>query len=76
MDKRKIIAFGTNSFVISLPKIWIKNNRLNKGDVVNISLEGSDITISASVRLFHFLISAVEVLNFLDMVQSESPFCT
>ncbi|MBS3174764.1 AbrB/MazE/SpoVT family DNA-binding domain-containing protein [Candidatus Woesearchaeota archaeon] len=37
MGFRKIIGFGGNSFVISLPKTWVNNLGLKKGDLVSIS---------------------------------------
>jgi phosphate uptake regulator len=36
LDLRKLIAFGKNSFVVSLPKQWINQNKLKKGDHINI----------------------------------------
>jgi len=37
MDKRKIIGFGKNSFVVSLPKKWVISNNLQKGDSVYVT---------------------------------------
>ncbi|MEK6948573.1 MAG: AbrB/MazE/SpoVT family DNA-binding domain-containing protein [Nanoarchaeota archaeon] len=37
MGFRKIIGFGGNSFVISLPKTWITSLGLKKGDLVSIN---------------------------------------
>lgn len=34
MEARKIIKFGNSSHVISIPKSWIKENKLKKGDLV------------------------------------------
>jgi phosphate uptake regulator len=34
MEYRKLIKFGTNSIIISLPKNWVSKNRLKKGDSV------------------------------------------
>src|SRR5210317_127486 len=34
MDFRRIIAFGKSSHVVSLPKHWLNENNLNKGDLV------------------------------------------
>ena len=34
MDHRKLIKFGTSSYVISIPTSWIKKNNLEKGDTV------------------------------------------
>jgi len=39
METRKIIAFGTSSFVVSLPKEWIIQNKLKKGD--NLYIENN-----------------------------------
>lgn len=36
MATRKIIQFGKNSFVVSLPKAWVERNKLGKGSEVNI----------------------------------------
>lgn len=48
MDYRKLIKFGENSYVISLPSKWIKENKLKKGDLLNVeySKEGSNLNIS------------------------------
>jgi len=34
METRKIIKFGNSSHIISVPKSWIKENKLKKGDLV------------------------------------------
>ncbi|UZE94041.1 MAG: phosphate uptake regulator PhoU [Candidatus Pacearchaeota archaeon] len=34
METRKIIKFGNSSHIISIPKSWMKENKLKKGDVV------------------------------------------
>ncbi len=36
MEKRKILALGQSSHVISLPKVWLKTNNLNKGDWISV----------------------------------------
>ncbi|MCK4589709.1 MAG: phosphate uptake regulator PhoU [Nanoarchaeota archaeon] len=41
MEYRKIIEFGKTSFVISLPKYWVRRNNLKKGDTINL-LEDKD----------------------------------
>ena len=41
MDMRKLIGFGKNSFVISIPKLWIDKNNLKKGDFISLD-EGKD----------------------------------
>lgn len=45
MDYRKLIKFGENSYVISLPTKWIKENKLKKGDIVNIELDNDHINL-------------------------------
>lgn len=34
MEYRKIISFGKSSFVVSLPKTWVRQNKLGKGDLI------------------------------------------
>ncbi|MBW2993525.1 AbrB/MazE/SpoVT family DNA-binding domain-containing protein [Candidatus Woesearchaeota archaeon] len=46
MDFRKIIAFGKTSYVISIPKTWIKKNNLKKGDMVGLSENENNMIIS------------------------------
>jgi phosphate uptake regulator len=36
MEKRKILALGQSSRVISLPKIWLKSNNIKKGDWISV----------------------------------------
>jgi phosphate uptake regulator len=36
MDMRKLIGFGKNSFVVSLPKVWVEKNKLSKGDLISL----------------------------------------
>ena len=42
MDYRKIIKFGNSSHILSLPKDWLRKNKLKKGDLVYISENGND----------------------------------
>ena len=37
MDTRKIIAFGKSTFSITLPKKWVLENKLKKGDTVSVT---------------------------------------
>tara|TARA_Y100000310_G_scaffold335338_2_gene417097 strand:+ start:14009 stop:14977 length:969 start_codon:yes stop_codon:yes gene_type:complete len=37
MDYRKLIKFGNNSYVISLPKEWLKKNQLDKGNLIYLN---------------------------------------
>ena len=48
MEYRKLISFGKSSFVISLPKTWIKQNKLVKGDLIYYDEKGSNIILSAN----------------------------
>ncbi len=46
MESRKIIKFGNSSFVITLPNEWMKDNKLEKGDEVNLGVSNKTLTIS------------------------------
>ncbi|MDP3733713.1 MAG: phosphate uptake regulator PhoU [Nanoarchaeota archaeon] len=46
MEYRKLISFGKNSFVVSLPKSWIRQNKMQKGDLIHIADSGSDLILS------------------------------
>ncbi|MGE0793047.1 MAG: AbrB/MazE/SpoVT family DNA-binding domain-containing protein [Candidatus Woesearchaeota archaeon] len=50
MEIRKIIQFGGNSFVISLPKKWVENNNLSKGDAVYIDTENDELIIKSGLK--------------------------
>ena len=45
MESRKIISFGSSSFVVSLPKAWVNENKLKKGDILNIDDKKSELLI-------------------------------
>lgn len=45
-EPRKLIKFGNSSYIISLPKDWVKKNNLKKGDLVYISDHQGDILIN------------------------------
>ncbi len=45
MEYRKLISFGKNSFVVSLPKSWIRQNKLVKGDLIHVDERGSNLLI-------------------------------
>src|SRR3989344_7329253 len=47
-EYRKLISFGKNSFVISLPKGWVIQNKLLKGDLVHIEDDGHNLVLSRS----------------------------
>ncbi|MFH1917426.1 MAG: phosphate uptake regulator PhoU [Nanoarchaeota archaeon] len=46
MDVRRLIKFGNNSFVISLPKNWIVKNKLSKGSLLYLINTETQIIIS------------------------------
>ncbi len=49
MEPRKIIKFGNSSYVISLPKEWINNTGLNKGDTLYVhDLGNGELIIGSS----------------------------
>ena len=41
MESRNLIKFGNSSYVVSLPKKWVENNKLKKGDSVFIEQNGN-----------------------------------
>jgi len=47
MKLRKIIAFGKSSFIISLPKKWLKNNNLTSGNYVSVIENDTSISIES-----------------------------
>ena len=48
MEYRKLISFGKNSFVISLPKAWVRQQKLEKGDLVYVEETNTDLVLRAS----------------------------
>ncbi|MDO8741164.1 MAG: PhoU domain-containing protein [Candidatus Woesearchaeota archaeon] len=50
MDFRKLIGFGKNSFVISLPKAWVQKNKLKKGDPIYIEENDGDIRLFPGLK--------------------------
>jgi phosphate uptake regulator len=46
MEYRKIIEFGKTSFVISLPKYWVRKNNLVKGDLISLNEKKDNLIIS------------------------------
>ncbi len=46
MEQRKLVAFGTSSHIISIPKQWIEKNRLSKGDILNIEERNNELILS------------------------------
>ncbi len=48
MESRRLIRFGKNSHVVSLPKSWVEANRLTKGDELFIEEKPESLTVMAS----------------------------
>ncbi len=46
MEYRKLISFGKNSFVVSLPKNWVRQNKLVKGDLIYMEESGPALIVS------------------------------
>lgn len=46
MEYRRLISFGKSSFVVSLPKEWINQNTLKKGDLVYLQESGPNLLLS------------------------------
>src|SRR3989344_2437396 len=45
MEYRKIISFGKSSFVVSLPKTWVRQNKLHKGDLIYFDEQNNDLLL-------------------------------
>ena len=45
MEYRKIIEFGKSSYVVSLPKRWLNEQNLRKGDVIYIDCDGDKLAL-------------------------------
>ncbi len=50
MEYRKLISFGKNSFVVSLPKTWVVQNKLKKGDLVYLEEAGGSLVLAGKSR--------------------------
>lgn len=44
IETRKLIKFGTNSHVVSIPKSWLEANKLKKGDELFVKQKASEIS--------------------------------
>jgi len=49
MNMRKLIGFGKNSFVVSLPKLWVDKNKLKKGDLLSIEESKEGLLLRTNV---------------------------
>ena len=50
MESRRLIRFGKNSFVISVPKAWVNENKLGKGDTVYVDNMSPELRIMPSEK--------------------------
>jgi len=48
MEYRKLISFGKSSFVVSLPKGWVVQNKLKKGDLIYLEESGSNLILTSN----------------------------
>ena len=46
MEYRKLISFGKSSFVVSLPKTWVVQNKLKKGDLIYFDEKDNNLFLS------------------------------
>ncbi|MGM5481363.1 MAG: AbrB/MazE/SpoVT family DNA-binding domain-containing protein [Nanobdellota archaeon] len=46
MEFRKLIKFGSNSFVVSIPKTWLDTYNLGKGDTITLEPAGDSLILS------------------------------
>jgi len=46
MESRKLISFGSSSYVISLPKCWVDQNKLGKGDSLYIEEKPNELLLT------------------------------
>ncbi len=46
MEYRKLISFGKSSFVVSIPKDWVRKNKLKKGDLIYFEERDQDLVLS------------------------------
>ena len=50
MQLRKLIGFGKNSYIVSIPKDWINKNKLKKGDLVSIEESEHGLLLAANAE--------------------------
>ncbi|MBI4440603.1 phosphate uptake regulator PhoU [Candidatus Woesearchaeota archaeon] len=46
MEFRRLISFGKSSFVVSLPKSWVRRNKLKKSDFIYIAEKDEELVLS------------------------------
>jgi len=50
MEYRKLISFGKNSFVISIPKSWVRKNDLKKGALIYVEEQDNNLVLGLGDR--------------------------
>ncbi len=50
MEYRKLISFGKNSFVISIPKSWVRRNNLQKGALIYVEEQDNNLVLGLGDR--------------------------
>lgn len=48
MEYRKLISFGKSSYVVSLPKPWVTQNKLKKGDLIYFDENKNNLVLQAN----------------------------
>lgn len=48
--ERKVNKVGKNTLTISLPAKWVKTNKIDKGDTLNLTEKGSDLFITTTPK--------------------------
>ena len=46
MEYRKLMAFGKSSYIVSVPKTWVKKSSLKKGDVLAVEQKPDELVFS------------------------------
>ncbi|MCS7118665.1 MAG: phosphate uptake regulator PhoU [Archaeoglobaceae archaeon] len=64
MEKRKLQLIGGSSYMVSLPKDWIKANGLKQGDEIVLEIEDKVITLYPRGFKEDIRISKVEITDF------------
>lgn len=50
METRKVYVSGGSTYVISLPKKWVKKTDLKAGDSLLVTEQGGSLLVGASIR--------------------------
>lgn len=66
--KRKLVKQGTSTLMLSLPSKWIKENRLDKGEEINLSQEGNKLVIETESRKKESSVVKINVSNCSPLV--------